>query len=439
MSIPNPYTTVPGIPLEELLGGERPELPPGFSGRLGVLVARNGKTGERIVRTAASPYPFEHPADYRAVDPEALIGGLEEAETPSIVMTDAAGGTFTMKELLADWFADYPVLPPDQGGRRIEARKRQWRAAFALALKTPLVRLLDQYNRERAAHPERTLELIAEAWIGRAPCWLVRHDGTFYPPASSFRPVLDRLLEGEAVDPVVPIADEEHLPEIKVLFEDDDIIVVDKPTRLASVPGLRESTSVKQILEKTHGPLWVVHRLDLDTSGVLLFGKRRETLDALNRAFSERKSKKTYVARLEGVPASYPHLPDVIDLPLGTNPLDRPLQAALAPGHGGKEAVTRVKAIGIDERDGTKKLLVELSPETGRTHQLRMHTAHPAGLGVAIDGDPFYSKEGPAAEGRPGKAKRLCLHAASLSIVHPMTGERLTWRSEPDFPVFEKD
>jgi len=203
--------------------------------------------------------------------------------------------------------------------------------------------------------------------------------------------------------------------------------VVNKPSRLASVPGIREKVSAKSVLEETVGALHVVHRLDADTSGVLLFAKNKEALAVINEDFRARRVHKRYAALLEGDVAEGS---GSVTLPLALNVFDRPRQCVLPVAAGGSEALTRfevVRRISGKERTCT---LINLFPETGRTHQLRIHCAHHLGLNAPIAGDPFYSHAGLKAEA-PGV--RLCLHAAELTFIHPITKKTICIVSDPPF------
>jgi tRNA pseudouridine32 synthase/23S rRNA pseudouridine746 synthase len=157
-----------------------------------------------------------------------------------------------------------------------------------------------------------------------------------------------------------------------------------------------------------------VHRLDQATSGILLFAKTRETLVALQRQFAERRVEKRYVALLDGRLVGDA---GVVELPLRLDPATRPERIVCFEL--GKPARTRWEAVA---REGARTR-VHFFPETGRTHQLRLHAAHPLGLGMPIVGDALY--------GNPGD--RLCLHAAGLEFMHPLTGRRVRLESGAGF------
>ena len=190
--------------------------------------------------------------------------------------------------------------------------------------------------------------------------------------------------------------------------------MVNKPASILSVPGKGARTSVYAEVRRRYpeatGPL-LVHRLDMDTSGLLLIAKRKDIHQALQAQFKHRAVRKQYVAWLEG---SVQTDKGVVDLPLRPDPLDRPRQ--LVDKVQGKPAVTRFEVL---RREGGRTL-VAFYPETGRTHQLRVHAAHPEGLGHPIVGDPLYGTS----------STRLYLHAARLTFRHPATGEEMTIKKE---------
>ncbi|MDQ3300518.1 MAG: RluA family pseudouridine synthase [Myxococcota bacterium] len=254
---------------------------------------------------------------------------------------------------------------------------------------------------------------LAEVWWGAPPATGGRHAGVFYPAChGKCGPILAHMLEGLDADmpPVfglARLADNEP----RVIFEDEWLVVVDKPAGLLSVPGrsglLRDSVQVRLRARypAATGPL-VVHRLDLETSGVLVAAKDDATHAALQRLFARREVTKRYIAWLDGIPAAER---GVVDLALRVDLDDRPRQLH-DPVHG-KPAVTRWEVIARDHG----RTRVALFPQTGRTHQLRVHAAHACGIGVPIVGDRLYGRE----------ADRLQLHAEALAFLHPRTGAPL--------------
>ncbi len=262
---------------------------------------------------------------------------------------------------------------------------------------------------------------LAEFWWGPPPVTGGRHSGVYYPSCrGKCGPVLSHMLDGLAVDPA-PVFGGGRIDadQPRTVFEDRWLVVVDKPTGLLSVPGrsvnLRDSVlaRLRARYPEASGPL-VVHRLDLDASGLLLAAKDNETYVALQRQFRDRDVEKRYIACLDGEVADDS---GTIDLALRVDLDDRPRQIH-DPVHG-KAAVTDWRVL----TRGDGRVRIALYPRTGRTHQLRVHAAHPMGLAAPIVGDRLY--------GRPGE--RLMLHAEALSFTHPHTGKRVEIRRDAPF------
>ena len=253
---------------------------------------------------------------------------------------------------------------------------------------------------------------LAEFWIGAPPRNELRREGVFYPPCSGrCRPIL-RWMMGE--EEVSAPRTEWQIP---VLYEDEWLMVVNKPAGLLSVPGNSGEPYVAQCLHQHVQP---VHRLDRDTSGLLVLAKRAEVYKELQAFFQRRDILKRYeaVVRGEGVKVERVKDEGVIDLPLLPNPYDRPRQM-VDPVHG-KPALTEYR---IMEHRADGSVRIDFYPRTGRTHQLRVHAAHPHGLNMPIVGDALY---GIAAD-------RLYLHAAEIRFVHPVTKEEMHFCIPSDF------
>ena len=249
---------------------------------------------------------------------------------------------------------------------------------------------------------------LAEFWWGPSPASEIRRHGEFYPACrGKCEPILGHMLRGLAVDPNPLLVNPGASRRYAIVYEDDDLLVVDKPADLLSVPGRHIEDSVQSRLRAAYpaatGPL-VVHRLDMSTSGLLLAAKRKEVHQALQRQFFRRTVSKRYQALVEG---RIEGEEGFVNLPLRGDLADRPRQIVCAEH--GKTARSRWKV--VESNDARTR--IDLWPVTGRTHQLRVHCAHPAGLNAPILGDDLY--------GRPGE--RLCLHAAELTFVHPLTKE----------------
>ena len=259
----------------------------------------------------------------------------------------------------------------------------------------------------------RPLALL-EFWWGAPPSTGGRSAGVFYPACrGKCGPILGHMLEGLGAAPA-PVFGAAPIPpnEPLTVFEDEWLVVVAKPDGLLSVPGrggqLKDSvlSRLRQRYPDASGPL-VVHRLDLDTSGLLLAAKDATTHTALQKLFARREVTKRYIAWLEGEVIGESGL---IELALRVDLDDRPRQI-FDPVHG-KAAITEWRVL---ERTGGRTK-VAMFPRTGRSHQLRVHAAHERGLGAAIVGDRLY-----------GRADaRLMLHAEALTFVHPHTQARVT-------------
>lgn len=258
--------------------------------------------------------------------------------------------------------------------------------------------------------------LMGEFWWGASPVNEVRRHGSFYPSCrSKCAPILHHMLQGLSVETSSDIPSGQGA--IEVLYEDDALLAIRKPSGMLSVRGKDAVTSVEEWVEAYLGEKachHIVHRLDMDTSGLLLLCKTKEAHRHLQRQFEEQTIQKTYIARVVGHPR---HPSGFIRLPLIPDLDDRPRQKVDAEH--GKMAVTRYRVL----QSGNGEARVELFPLTGRTHQLRVHCAHQEGMDCPIVGDCLY--------GTPGK--RLFLHASCLTFVHPVSGKKTTISCAPDF------
>ena len=248
---------------------------------------------------------------------------------------------------------------------------------------------------------------MAEFWWGASTKTELRQHLEYYPACrGKCKPILTWMLEGLDVDPD-PEALNFQQREIPIVYEDDYLLVVNKPSGLLSTPGLIEACSVESIMQERYPGSVTVHRLDMGTSGLLIVAKSMEVYRPLQEQFVRHEVKKKYLARLEkhsSFPAS-----GRISLPLRPDPMNRPRQ--MVDMEHGKRAVTDYEFISDD--------LVALYPHTGRTHQLRIHCAHPDGLGNPIRGDELYGF------GHSHGDSRLMLHAAELWFRHPVTQEEM--------------
>ncbi|URQ61472.1 bifunctional tRNA pseudouridine(32) synthase/23S rRNA pseudouridine(746) synthase RluA [Pantoea alhagi] len=208
-------------------------------------------------------------------------------------------------------------------------------------------------------------------------------------------------------------------PWLHILYQDDHIMVVNKPSGLLSVPGRLEEhkDSVMTRIQRDFPQAESVHRLDMATSGVLVVALNKAAERELKRQFREREPEKSYVARIWGHP---PKDEGLVDLPLICDWPNRPMQKVCFET--GKSAQTEYQVL---ERAADNSARIQLKPITGRSHQLRVHMQ---ALGHPILGDRFYAHEAALA-----MASRLQLHAEWLTITHPAFGNKMTFRQPADF------
>ena len=247
---------------------------------------------------------------------------------------------------------------------------------------------------------------MAEFWWGESPKNLIRHHEQFYPACrGKCKPVLTWMMQGLDVDPSPEETNTSHLG-AEIVYEDEAVVVVNKPSGMLSMPGRQETYSVATWAEERWPGSMVAHRLDMSTSGIILVAKTEEAYHALQEQFTERVIKKKYLAIVEGIPKDE-H--GIVNLPLNSDPMNRPCQ--IVDHEHGKQAITEYRVL-ASEQDHA---LLALWPHTGRTHQLRMHCAHHEGLGCPILGDELYGR----------KADRLYLQAQAITFVHPLTNKRM--------------
>ena len=259
---------------------------------------------------------------------------------------------------------------------------------------------------------------MAEFWWGESPKSEIRKHKQFYPACTGkCEPILGHMLKGIEMDENPLIKQFDHVEHLEIVYQDDDIVVVNKPEEFLSVPGIEIQDSVymriKHQFPNATGPI-IVHRLDMATSGILILALNKDSHKSLQQQFIKRTVEKRYIALLDG---NVENDEGIIDLPLRVDLDDRPRQMVCYEY--GKSARTKFKVLKRKDH----KTLIQFYPITGRTHQLRMHASHHLGLNTPIIGDDLYGK----------KANRLHLHAEYLEIKHPKTKEILKFQVEPNF------
>lgn len=260
---------------------------------------------------------------------------------------------------------------------------------------------------------------IAEFWFGESPKGEIRNHLNFYPACNGkCKPILDFMLRGLAFAENPKIV--ANSDDLQTVFEDEHILVVNKPAGMLSVPGKSDAESVYSIVKQRfpeNDELMICHRLDMQTSGLLIVAKSKKVFVEMQKQFERHTIRKTYLAILDGEINA--ENSGRISLPLMPDLNDRPRQ--VVDFQFGKEAITDYKV--LKKMDG--KTWIEFYPLTGRTHQLRVHSAHSGGFGTAILGDELYGK----------KSTRMYLHAMRITFWHPGIGKELTLEAPADFIV----
>lgn len=225
------------------------------------------------------------------------------------------------------------------------------------------------------------------------------------------------MLQGMQLDDDPALLHSSEGMTIETLFEDEHLVIIHKPEGLLSVPAKLQSDSVltrmKERYPNATGPL-VAHRLDWHTSGLMIVAKSKEVYVNIQRQFAKRTVQKEYTAILDGILSKKE---GTISLPLTLDYYNRPRQMVCFEN--GKPSTTEYEV--ISEQDGKTK--IRFKPLSGRTHQLRVHAAHPEGLNAPIVGDSLYGT----------KSERLFLHAASISFLHPITEKEISFTKKAAF------
>ena len=346
-------------------------------------------------------------------------------------MLNAKGEKKNLLDIFSEWAertGSKCVIPPSGSGECCAPKLLQY--AYIKGLKPVEIAEICPSPALWASSPQgarRKLPSFAENVIGNTHFTLApwgedaRRAGeglsfSFRPACQSrCKPILDWMLQGLEVE-ANPLEEPEVRTSLPIIFENESIIVVDKPEGMLSVPGKSKRKSAIDILREMRPDcpeLIMAHRLDMQTSGVLVAAKTMEIYRQLQQMFVAKNCQfsivnsqlsKTYFALLESVLSLPVGTKGEISLPLSSDYLNRPCQKV--DYENGKEALTIYEIMGIVELEGQPRTLLKLQPITGRTHQLRVHCAHPDGLNMPILGDDLYGRH----------AKRLYLHAQEIRI-----------------------
>lgn len=281
-----------------------------------------------------------------------------------------------------------------------------------------------QYAYSNNLHPL----CMAEFWLGTSPRGEIRYDGEYYPAChAKCKPILHHMLTGLDVEenPLLTMM-KNAAKHMRIIYDDEAVIVVDKPAGMLAVRGNVDAPSVESIIQEKYpeisGPL-IVHRLDMDTSGIMIIAKNKDIHKALQTQFFKHEIHKRYVAILDGTVK-----PDkgIITLSLSPNKFDRPRQ--MVDYKYGKEAITEFEV--LERNEG--KTRIAFYPQTGRTHQLRVHAAHKDGLDCPIVGDRLYSQVTNNCH-HSDPSERMCLHAESIDFTHPISNNNIHFNVKADF------
>lgn len=331
------------------------------------------------------------------------------------------------KNLLEIFANEKPIVPAEEWFNKSKISNLKYQMPPSGAGECCAPKLL-QYA---LTHGLKPLQL-AEFWVGAPSKTEIRQEGAYYAPCSGrCVPILRHMTQGLEALKIEGVQEpkKEDLPKPEILYEDEWLMVVNKPAGLLSVPGKSDEPSVEDYFQCQISNvkfIKAVHRLDQDTSGLLVLAKTPEVYKTLQAYFQRRDILKRYEAVCKGLgDERIRGLEDegIIELPLLPNPYDRPRQ--MVDREHGKVAITRYM---VRERRADGTLLVDFYPLTGRTHQLRVHAAHPDGLNAPIVGDRLYSSNL-----SPLSSNRLMLHAAEIRFVHPVTQQEMHFCTNSTF------
>ena len=383
------------------------EMDDGRCKKLGFLAAYSGLLEGR------NDWPYFVPPVYDAQQPDGYFK-TKEREISQLSLVNSQLAKQLSQELQLWLFHQYQLLNARGETKDLVAIWQDYYDRPKLRQKYPLppggtgdccAPKLLQYAYQHGLKPV----CMAEFWWGPSTKTELRQHLNYYPACrGKCKPILTWMLQGLDVDPDPELQGLEKM-EIPIVYEDQWLLVVDKPSGMLSVPGRISDYSVETVMQERYPGCRVVHRLDMGTSGLLIVAKTPDVYRALQEQFIKHQVKKKYIAVLEDVRCKMDDVRGRIELPLRSDPMNRPRQ--IVDMEHGKRAMTDYEFISPN--------IIALYPQTGRTHQLRVHCAHPDGLGRPIVGDELYGF-GKANSQKLTANSRLMLHAAEIWFTHPV-------------------
>lgn len=435
-SLPNPYFGAVDEDMRSIAVQMRRRLlaSPAAPGRFGFLVSKDGGGGlvaSWTFRVESAGCIVEKAVEGRTLnlpDASSFIFPISEEEFEDRAESSRLHAlneenAISILDFSKEVFKGKPKNPSRGGGAGLNLTFGHWMKFLLEAPDHPLPACLEDARLAGAVQPV----FYTELWCGGGLAHLTLKDDSSICPITAVKPAADYLLRSCRVDED-PRRTHDYWKNLSPVIVEASTgwVVAEKPSGMLSVPGTGGLADCKSRLEEmlgdAPGSLAAVHRLDMDTSGLIVYARTEDATKSLMKQFREKEVDKTYRARLRGTLKSKD---GAVDLPITTHPADR-LRQIIA--HGGRPSRTLYKTLDVFSMDSEVFSDVELTPVTGRTHQLRIHSAHMLGLNRPILGDPYYGPEGIQAEA-PGS--RLHLHARSLSFTDPDTGLRASFESVP--------
>ncbi|MGJ1430406.1 pseudouridine synthase [Sphingobacterium spiritivorum] len=376
-------------------------------------------------------------SDFQLLEADLIKQSLRDKHELSVLQKDWKSGITEIQEQLDNYHGRISLLKEERKAKSGLLQTRLFEQYLFLnkkGISKDIRSIFEQFNQSvppagagECAAPkllqyaflhQLTPVAMAEFWWGDSPASEIRKHKNYYPACKGkCEPILSHMLDGMILEDNPLLEAPKAQSDLEILYDDEDIAVVNKPAEFLSVPGIHIQDSVYTRMQtafpEATGPI-IVHRLDMSTSGILLIAKHKDAHKFIQQQFINHSIEKRYVALLDGIVAEDE---GIIDLPLRLDLDDRPRQMVCYEY--GKKAITKFQV--LSRVNGKTKIL--FFPVTGRTHQLRVHAAHLLGLHTPIVGDDLYGT----------KSNRLHLHAAYLSFVHPRTKKTVIFEVKAPF------